>query len=396
MIPFDGSFQVIGNPGVRVFEPHPVVSAAIVWVHRADFPAAIGPGIGTPYPIQEGGPLTVVEAAGQFEVATPGIMNYGAGASLGWYTPAITKTAGYALIVRGYQQAVNNVGNPILWKHDADIISTAGENRFGPAHASIGRMRIADSLSATPDVLSGFVINTPYDYVSILRPTGVITAIKGGIWTDWHPYWVSNSVLANTLYAVCVPGSGSVSGVMTRWGVADLVGSGYSDFSNANGLAQAFSAAPITNDTGSIDANGTHYFQITSLPTVAGQTVVYIFRQQDAANYWYLILTKDAGATCTMALEEVIANVGQGATTSASTIAANDWIGILPYSTTIRVVEGAANGTLTTRITKTGTLVSGTTYLWNNIAAGAVIASHSGYPEYLSGTPAAALDALLI
>lgn len=397
MISFGGERGVIGNMGLRFIKPAPVVSTALSWIYKWDFGTPEAAPLASPHAIDVGPNLTLTQTTGQFSISPAGQLNFPTGAinGLGWISGAITRAAGYALIDRAVTlSTVANAGSS-LWKENANIQgNAAGGNRYGLITLAAG-LSIADTASATAVVADATSTSTAYHLASILRSTGVIYAIKGGVFANWHVPFVSNSSIASTLYAIFA-NVGAV-GSKTRWGVADLVGSGYSVFNGDNGLAQVYTSAPAQGGTGNIDANGTHYFKVTALPTNTGDAISYIFRKQDANNYWRVTLTKDAGATCTISLDEVVAGVSTQRGSSASTVAANDWIGILPYSTTIRVVEGAAGGTQTTRITyaSASNFSTQTAYEWQTIPTGATIADHSGYPEYLSGSAATALDACL-
>lgn len=395
MISIGGGRGIIGNPGLRFIRPSPVVSS-LTWLHRWDFGTTEAAPLATPHATEEGGPFTVVQTIGQMSILSAGVLTIPASSgngNQGWYTPAITKSAGYALIIRNLNWSSFNFR--FSWKETQNVAhNNAGGNRFGLSIQS-GNTQIGESATANFTVQAALSSGTAYDFALILRTTGAAYYVKGGAFTGWHHLWQTPTDPAATLYAGV--GNNAMVGTMTRFGVADLVGSGYSVFNGDNGLAQVYSAAPVQGESGNIDANGVHAFKITSLPTNTGDSVSYVFRRQDASNYWRITLTKDAGATCTISLDEIVAGVSTQRGSSASTVAANDWITIIPFGSTIWITEGAAGGVFTTRITYASAtnFATETAYLWQTIPTGAAVSDHSGQPEYLSGSAATALDLAL-
>lgn len=402
MLKLSGGLQVLGNPGLRVFNPAPVTQTPITWVIRTDWPNVDAAPMTDPHVCEEGGTLTMVQVSGSQSVSPAGQHNWSSGVAgnTGFRTTnTVPRTAGYTMILRGWQaSATTGAVRPTVWKEDANIGVNVGDgNRWGLSLGNGNAFAVSDSTSATFAISdsSTLAINTSYHWINILRGTGAIYAIKGGTYTGWHVFWVTPSTLSANLYGI--EHCGNKDGFETRWGIADMVTSGYTDFNGDYGLAATYNAAPAQGNTFTHDGNSTHYFTISTLPTNTGDAISYRFRLQDSSNYWRVTFTKDAGATCTISLDEVVAGVPTQRGSSASTIAAGDFIGILPYDQTIRVVEGTANGTFTTRITYSTAVnfEDETDGDWQTIPAGAAVSNHFIMPEYFSGTTATALDRLV-
>lgn len=359
-------------------------------MHLTNFPAVEGPPLSDPYSIEVGGPLDLVQVTGQYSITSPGTLEYPVGAqgNQGILTPAVTRAAGVTFIVKEYVGSLLNANAGLgFWKQDADVNSGAGNNAYGiRAGNGTSNFSIRDNTSALFSVAPMLTQSVAYSIAEILLGTGVVLAITGGVWTGWHIVWVSPSTLAATLYGMI--NNTTQQGTIKRVGVLNLVTNGYSIFASDDGLTSYSDSTPLQGDSGTHDASGTIYHIVDSLPAV-GETK-FAFRMQDASNYWWIGISP----TGQLALYETVAGVDTSRGSAAGVVAAGDYIAILPYGQTIRVVEGAPGGTFTTRITYAAAVNFETETDWEilSLANGAAFSNLRIFPEYLSGSAKTALD----
>lgn len=383
---------IVGNPGVRVLRG--ATPTGLTWLVQDDFTTPEAAPLASPRTTEPSGDLlTLVQVTGQYSISPGGTLNFPAGAqgNQGILSAAIGRDAGIALIVRGLVHDLANVNSGLaFWKQDANVNSGTVGNAYGiRAGNGTSNFSIRDNTSALFVVAPNLAVSTTYHTAIIMRSTGAIMAIKGGVWTGWHIVWVSPSTLAATLYGMI--NNTTAVGAMTRFGIIDLPANGYTVFDGDNGLASYSDATPLQGDSGTHDANGTIYHVVDSLPAV-GETK-FAFRMQDANNYWWIGIS----ATGQLALYETVAGVDTNRGAAVGVIAAGDYIAILPYGQTIRVVEGAPGGAFTTRITYAAAANFETETNWEiiSLANGAAFSDFNIYPEYLSGDAATALDLTL-
>lgn len=392
MIAWD-QIAVVGNPAVVFLPQPPIISGGLVWELLDNFTTPEAAPLVSPRNAEPTGIANLTQVTGEYSIAPAGQLNFplGAAGNQGYQNSVSTaRVAGKAIITRvTFSSYVGSGGMCGLWKEDQNILQTvAGGRRYGAIFGA--SLLLGDLNSVTFSVGSLPTQGTPYSFATILRGTGWIMAIKGGVYADWHIAFVSPSTIAANLWATWT--NIATVGASTRHGIIDLPASGYTVFSTDDGLASYSDATPLQGDSGTHDANGTFYHLITALPSV-GETK-FAFRMQDASNYWWVGIS----STGQLALYETVAGVDTNRGAAVGVIASGDYIAIIPYGTTIRVIEGAVGGAFLTQITYASATNFSTETDWSilSLANGATFSDLQIYPEYLSGDAATALDRSLV
>lgn len=173
---------------------------------------------------------------------------------------------------------------------DAIGINIAGSNV--QARDDAGAVVLVDSLPVAA--------STDYIFAVALRTAGAFYFIKGGVYTSWTLYWVSNTSTRTGLYLV-LGNYTSTGGHLDKARVGQLP----PPFDTDNGLATDSIASPIVTDTFTHEADCIIEFTVDTLPPISKYHVMG-FRAQDSNNYWQASIYSDG----TLHLVEIVSAGG--------------------------------------------------------------------------------------
>lgn len=275
----------------------------------------------------------------------------------------------------------------------APLVLAAGTtlNYGGFANIATGLMHAGALYAVTTGgtkVDLGFNFTQPWPYVLgiVLQSTGALFFIRYGEFTEWTLLW--RTTLDNTanLYLTASSQFSLASGVISyidNLAVTDLP----APFDTDYGLVTTrLAGARSAGDTFTHEADCIIEFTLTALPS-AGNYVEVRFREQDATNYWN-ILVDSAGV---LTLNEVVNGSSSVRVTQAG-LAANRRVGIIMYGQTIR---GVHHDTYKWQYTSAANFATSTAGRIASLGPGGGISNLNAWPRKITGTAKTVLTSVL-
>lgn len=248
-----------------------------------------------------------------------------------WISGAITRAIGRTLM--GQMASPTAVGQILLGLSIANDGTT--NSHFFEMSGSLGRVRENGAIVGPGWTV---VAATTYDFALILRSTGTLFLIKGGIFTQWTLFWVGGAGAGATLYPAWRSATGAAETSLANLRVANLGGAWASDY----GIATDRKATSAATDTITHTANGLIEHTITAATGVTQELWV---RRTDASNGW-IVRMDQAGST--IKLIELVAGVE---TERAST--AQTWTNATAYRVVV-ICDGTTITPYVANVAKTG------------------------------------------
>jgi hypothetical protein len=218
-----------------------------------------------------------------------------------------------------------------------------------------------------------------YKIALVLRSTGAVYLIKGGAFTNWTIYWVSQVGTTATLYPVRTGFLGAFK--HDDFAIATLP----APFATDYGLVTDYKASPSANDTITQAADGIVKFTWTA---VTGQTLNFMVRYTDDSNCW--IVRGDQGGS-TIKLIEMNAGVETERASAAQT-----WTNGSAYTISAFCLGNTIKTYVeTTDVTLKNNYASAS---FNNTATGVKVdkagSNLASWNKTVSGTPASILSTI--
>jgi len=199
----------------------------------------------------------------------------------------------------------NQVGDLLYLKFTGNI--RIGYQRTGLTAINGGLLTISNGMypynyGNTINVSQAIQAGVTYELAIIKADVGCITAIKGGIYTDWTLIYLANAFAniydwySSSLY-VDVYTSGTISDMYEiklggLWGKTNL-------YSNV------YKRAAVTNGETFTAESANMFMQFSWIPAT-GETLDILFRRQDDDNCWILRCVQAGGGTGTLTLFEKV------------------------------------------------------------------------------------------
>lgn len=339
--------------------------------------------LGTPRTCEPTGTLVTVETDGQMSISSAKL-NFPAQASASWGDQGFrdnasrTRAAGLAV---GATINLSTIGGNGMWFGFGTGVSLSytqivdrGFNIYTPSGNSL---RLIDNGGLRPDFELVPTTGVDYRLVAVLRSAGMFWFIKGGAFTEWTLLYVSN---ANTANGYPSWSNMSNAGTVDYLKCVNLI----APFTTDNGIATtALTGARSDGDTFTHTANCLIEFTVTTLPSDA---VDFRFRQQDATNYWQLLVN----ANGSLALNVVIAGTPAAkGTAAAGTVTNGARIVIIPEGTKILVFVGDVQKIVQSSATQFPTATAG---VLTDEGVDGAISGIIAWPRVLAGTGLTALN----
>lgn len=261
------------------------------------------------------GTLTIVDSENKLSISGGKLVCAGGKASPATGDPGVFSAVAYARTAGVSAFATTRSGKgfggidrPI----GLGTLSTGGANAHSVTmHSTLG-LTVRDNAVDLGNIGQTYDQGTDYDVAVVLRSTGAYYLIKGGIYTRWTLYWVSNINNSSPLYGVSTTYNAPFDRDNLR--VVDLARYDRR-FATDNGLATSALASPTNGQTAAHEADCLLEWSFTKAAATAGPHVD--FRRVDADNLWYLYVGDDGS----MQLVERTAGVSnQRATQPAGTV----------------------------------------------------------------------------
>ena len=286
---------------------------------------------------------------------------------------AVTRAAGVMFKVTMDQPAhINYVSALGFWS--AAPGASINDARGVFFYTAGGVLRLRNS-GESPDCCV-VAASTTYEAAVILRSSGVFGLIKGGVYTEWTLYWVSNAQTTTPVY----PGIGVHANTITYTFDNVAVAQMATPWDSDDGIVtDSLAGSRAPGDTFTHEADCIIEFEVDALPT-GGQIEVW-FRIQDGTNYW--CVTVDSAGN--IDLDEVVASGVTQRGTSAAIVANSDRIVIIADDEEIRVYEGANGENLRITYSSAANFKTETDGELDTEGTAGAVSAIKSWPRVLSG-----------
>jgi hypothetical protein len=286
----------------------------IRYLLRATFSTDMAAPLPASLPVDVGGPLTVVQNDGQFS-QSGGKLVFPAQTTAAWGdlhavdASGRARVAGRALLFAFSLTATQNAW--IGWNNDNSPTTATTSTEIQAVYLGASMVAYPANIG-----VASIVATTDYEVAIILRSTGSLILIRGGIFATWTLLWVNNSGNAATLYPAF--SNFNSAGTLDNFRVLDLNVLD-SRFATDEGLAVARIASNSTGDAITQTADG--WVEQTLTAATGVDKDLYV-RWTDDNNCW-IVRQNQAGST--VKLIEKVAGVetsrGSVATTYTNAVA---------------------------------------------------------------------------
>lgn len=343
---------------------------------RDDFTTAASAPLTSPRSAEPGpGTLTITDTNNKLSVAS-GLLTFatggvGAGDPRAWGA-ILTRLAGRT-VVASLLVSSSAAGIEVGWDNDTSTFPLDGLRIVSSSTTARENGSAVDTGS--------LVTSTQYKFALVMRGTGVLYFIKGGVYTSWTLVWVGITGTHSAYPALSVNSSTAV-GTVDLFRVLDLPAPFASDY----GLAtQRLSGARAAADTFVHEANCLIEFIMTTRPSALA--IKLSFRKQDATNYW-IVYIDSAG---NFALREMIAGVENvRATVATGAIANGHRCVVVADGTTIRFYN---NNVLLTTYSSASNFATSTAGAIETLGTGpGAVSDIISWPRTLSAPASTYLD----
>lgn len=310
----------------------------------------------------EVGALTLVQNDGQFSVSG-GKLVFPAQSTPGWGDLGLYSSTGLSRIVGRAILGTLNFGlsNQDCWFGWSGTAANNGTNGLDTMR-SASTMGVSASATLVA-VGASYSAGTDYQVAVVLRSIGCFYLIKGGVYTNWTLFWVSNSGTTTPVYpAFSVY---TQSGTLDDFRVTDLP----APFNTDYGLATSRLTSPGAGATFSHTADC--LWEVTATP--AGGSSYFVFRKQDSNNYWRIAFN-----TSNFTLQEVVAGTP---VTRASDASANSGSIRLVVVADGSVIKGYKDNVLKWTYSSATNFSAQTAGEVNTLAVGASVSECVAWPR---------------
>lgn len=340
------------------------------WLNSLASPRTAEPGPGT---------LTITDTENKLSISGGELIFAGGLASPLFGNPGMrtgdsfARATGRAMLVRWRAPS----GTPVTQIGFDDNTSGAiASNMWGTASGQLS----ARMGGAVPG-LENYTAGTYYQIATILRTTGALYLVKGGVFTNWTLFAVDNASAESPLYPTL--GNYNSDQRFDTLRVLDLP----APFDTDYGLAtQRLAGSVAAGTTFTHEANCVIEWTQTTKPS-SGPSVV-VFRRQDATNYWYVYVASDGS----LGLYEGVAGVETQRAVNSAGVSNGHRIVIVADGTTIR---GYSNNVLRWTYSSASNFATATDGVLSGLGTGGAVSDICSFPRTLTGAAAAILDSAI-
>jgi hypothetical protein len=237
-----------------------------------------------------------------------------------------------------------------------------------------GTISVRDLLS---QLISTYSATTYYISI-VLRSVGAFYFIKGGVFTDWSLLWVSETDASATLTPRIVNYNGG--GAIDRLSIDNLGAPFDTDYGYASQrLVGARSAGDLITHAANCRLRST----VVTLPSAGA--IEYIFRKQDAQNYWLLSIA----TTGIVTLYEVVNNTPTSRAVGGDPITNGQSLVIIANG---QVIQSWLNSVKKIDYTSATNFATATSGALSSLGTGGAVSDLVSWPINPTGTALAKLN----